>query len=783
MSANQENINLENNDSINLNIKALKYYLFFWPWFLFSFIVFLTSAYIYLRYTSTTFLTTSTLQVKDLSSDPSSFLSQRTGAMFNFNRTKIDNYIAQLKANKNVQNVSKALDLRTTIYNVGRVKKSIVFGSEIPFKIEFKNDQSFDQIVLNLKPNSSTIEFNEEKITFDSSYPFETDNFILTLNKSVDTIANEYLISRTTELKAFYNLFNQINVNASSKDGDNIDISVKGPNIKRNEAIINSLISVAHDAQISNKQEIFTLSIDFINDRLVSIKNEIDSLSFQTIGFKSDNLIFSAEVQTSTALSSISTIEDERFTLETQKALAKSLKKNLESQEDYSFLPTNIGLTSGNVNELVLSYNELVLNRKNFLAGATTKNPLIVQISGQLNDLKNNIITSINNYISNLDTSLEKFKELKNKTSDEVSKIPGLEATLLGFQRKLQIAEMVYMFLLEKREEASISYESTVPNTRVINYANTNLVPVSPKKQFIILGSILFALLIPITVLYILKIIDTKIHSREQLLKLLPNFDVLGEVPFNKDVKSIIDSRGSFAESSRVIRSNISFKLPNKNACSVILSTSSIKGEGKTITAHNVAASYAAAGEKVLLIGADLRNPQLHKILNINRKSVDKGLVNLIIDGSDFLITDFIQKITVFKNNLDVLLSGPIPPNPAELLSSSEFSNLLTKLKKSYDYIIIDSAPLILVGDTIPILKQVDLVLYTIRAHFTDNKLTHFISDLFKNKKVNNIGLVLNGIKAVPNSSYYKYGYSYRYSYQYKYNYGYGYGYGSEKSS
>ena len=405
MSANQENINLENNDSVNLNIKALKYYLFFWPWFLFSFIVFLTSAYIYLRYTSTTFLTTSTLQVKDLSSDPSSFLSQRTGAMFNFNRTKIDNYIAQLKANKNVQNVSKALDLRTTIYNVGRVKKSIVFGSEIPFKIEFKNDQSFDQIVLNLKPNSSTIEFNEEKITFDSSYPFETDNFILTLNKAVDTIANEYLISRTTELKAFYNLFNQINVNASSKDGDNIDISVKGPNIKRNEAIINSLISVAHDAQISNKQEIFTLSIDFINDRLVSIKNEIDSLSFQTIGFKSDNLIFSAEVQTSTALSSISTIEDERFTLETQKALAKSLKKNLESQEDYSFLPTNIGLTSGNVNELVLSYNELVLNRKNFLAGATTKNPLVVQISGQLNDLKNNIITSINNYISNLDTS------------------------------------------------------------------------------------------------------------------------------------------------------------------------------------------------------------------------------------------------------------------------------------------------------------------------------------------------------------------------------------------
>ena len=157
--------------------------------------------------------------------------------------------------------------------------------------------------------------------------------------------------------------------------------------------------------------------------------------------------------------------------------------------------------------------------------------------------------------------------------------------------------------------------------------------------------------------------------------------------------------------------------------------------------------------------------------------------MNLILNSSDFSARDNIQKTTVFKNNLDFILSGPIPPNPAELLSSSEFSNLLVKFKESYDYIIIDSAPLVLVSDTIPLLKQVDLVIYTVRAHFTDKKLTTFINDLVKSKKINKMGIILNGIKATPNSSYYKYGYSYRYSYQYKYNYGYGYGYGSEKSS
>lgn len=782
MSTSQENIISNEDESINI-IKEIKYYLFFWPWFLLSFIVFITASLIYLRYADITYLSKATLQVKDVSSDPSSFLSQSSGSMFNFNRTKIDNYIAQIKANQNIRDVVETLDLQTTIYNVGRIKNSVAFGSEIPFDIEFKTDEYFKDIKLNLKPISSTIEFEEKKLTFDPSYPLEIDDFILTVYAFDETVTNEYLIKRTSKKNSFSSLSNKIKVNSSSKEGDNLDISIIGSNISKNEAIINSLINVAHGSQIKDKQEIYTLSIDFINDRLITIKNEIDSLSFETIGFKSDNSIFSAETQTSTALSSISTIEDERFMLETQKVLAESLKKNLEDQEDYSLLPSNIGLTSGNVNELVLSYNEMVLNRKNLLAGATTKNPMIIQISGQIIDLKNNIFTSINNYISSINTSLEKFNELKSKTNKQVSKIPGLEASLLGFERKLQIAETVYMFLLQKREEASISYKSTVPNTRVINYANTNILPVSPKKKFIILGSILLSLLIPGVVLYILKIIDTKINSRDELAKLVPKLDILGEVPFNKDVKSITDLRGIFAESTRVIRSNISFKLPQNNVCSVILCTSSVKGEGKTISAFNTAASYVAAGEKVLLIGADLRNPQLHKILNYKRKPSDKGLVNLILNSSDFSVTDYIQKTTVFSNTLDVLLSGPIPPNPAELLSSSGFSNLLTKFKESYDYIIIDSAPLILVSDTIPILKQADLVLYTVRAHFTDNKLTIFINDLVENKKVNNIGLVLNGIKAVPNSSYYKYGYGYRYSYQYKYNYGYGYGYGSDKSS
>lgn len=775
--------NFINPDNVTVDIvKEVRYYLFFWPWFLASVVLFSLGTYVYLGYASTIYQTNATLQVKDASSDPSSFLTEGAGAMFNFNRVKIDNYIAQIGSKPNLTAVTDRLDLRTQIYAVGRVKQSLVFGDEIPFDIVFKTEQDFNQIRLILEPAEGVIQIGEaEELQFGFSEPFETDDFILIVNGNAVEDSSEFIITRNSESKTIISLSRQIEINASSKTGDNIDLSVQGSNIERNEAIINTLIDVAHKQQTRDKQEVFALSIDFINNRLGSIKSEIDSLTLKTTGFKSDNQIFSPEAQTTAALSNITTLDQEQFNLTTQRALAQSLKRNLDNQNDYSLLPSNIGLSSGNVNDLVVSYNELVLRRKNLLSGATKRNPLVVQLSDQLKDLKSNIFESIDNYINNIDTSLSKFKEFKKRTSSEVSKIPGLEASLLSFQRKFQIAEKLYLFLLERREEASISFESTLPNTRVINYANTDFVPVAPKKKILALAAILLGLIIPFGILYVLKLLDTKIHTRDELEQLIPNLDILGEVPFVQDMDSVKDPRGILAEASRVIRSNISFKLNDDEDCKVILSTSSIKGEGKTLTAFNIAASYVAAGKKVLLVGADLRNPQVHTLFGINRKSNSKGLSNLISNNLDEVPSDYFMTLNLFNNQIDVLLSGSIPPNPAELLGSQAFVKVLNNTKQSYDYIVIDSAPLVLVSDTIPLLKYADLVLYTTRAHFTDKKLIPFINKLVEDNKINNIGLVLNGIKAGA-KSYYKYGYSYRYSYQYKYNYGYGYGYSEDKS-
>ena len=771
----QENF-IEVNDSIDL-MAEIRYYLFFWPWYLACILLMLLGSFLYLRYSQTFYATTATLQVKDPQSDPSDFITQGNAAMFDFNQVKIDNYIGRTKKNTNLQKVVMDLDLTSSVYKKGRIKDVLLYANEIPFDLKFKSDITISSISVEFEKGGGVLSFNDKDYSFKNNEVLDFEFFSFKAQPNTSR-ADSYIINRIPTAESAARLLEVLEVSSKSEEGDNINLSLSGSNYNRSEAILNKLIEVAHDDQISDKQEVYGLSINFINKRLKTFKAEIDSLSLKTTDFKSENAIFSPEEQTKFALSSINSLDEEDLKFNTQLELSFSLKQIVQNQIDFSLLPSNIGIANADVNQLVNSYNTLVLERKNLLSGATQKNPLVLELSSQLKALKQNIIESIDNYSADLQTSLSNFKEFSDAKSSEMAKIPVLEATLTAFQRRFEIAQNIYLFLLQRREEAAIRYESTVPDTRVINFASTNPIPTAPNKKLIVLGSLFMALLLPTLVLYILKLIDTKLHTREDLEKSLPSLAIMGEVPFVSQLGTTKDSRGIFAESARVIRSNISFKLVGEGS-KVILSTSSIKGEGKTMSAFNIAASYAATGKKVLMVGADLRNPRLHDILEIERLGTEKGLSSFLVSNSNEVISDHIFSIDIFNSKMDVLLSGPIPPNPAELLGSKKFESVLNTLKENYDYIIIDSAPLVLVSDTLPLLKYADLTLYTTRAHHTEKKLTDFIKGLVNDKKVKNIGLIFNGVKT-GGSSYWKYGYSYRYSYQYKYNFGYGYGYEEE---
>ena len=334
------------------------------------------------------------------------------------------------------------------------------------------------------------------------------------------------------------------------------------------------------------------------------------------------------------------------------------------------------------------------------------------------------------------------------KTLGIISSFPEKGYTLRTLAREFKFAEDLLVFLSQRKEEASISYVSVFPNLKVLSYGISNNFPVSPKRNIIYLGGLLLGLLIPFGIFFI-KILDTKINTREDLEKGLPGLTILGEVPFDENYSSENDDRGIIAESTRVIRSSMSFLL-NQNKPQVIIATSTIKGEGKSFVSYNIAQSYNALGKKVILIGADLRNPQVHTLLGIERGNL--GLSTFL---NDVNYNDLDKLIVKGKSidEIDYLLSGAIPPNPSELLMRPRMKELLEILKSSYDLIIIDSAPLLLVSDTTPLLPLCDLVVYVSRAQYSDKNIFPFIKEMHSRENMPPFGMVLNGLIASASSS------------------------------
>ena len=299
-----ENFTDLKNDPLDI-VKEIRYYTFFWPWFFACVFLMGILAFVYLRYSSNTYASAAILQVKDAKSDPSTFLTQSVGAMFNFNKVKIDNHITQITSKPNLKNVIKSLDLQTNIYTVGRVKTTLNYVTDVPFEINFKTDTILKEgIKLKIQNKKPILEIGNKVYPLTIGQTFELEYFSLVLTEIPEENL-EFLIKRSSEAVSMAALTKSLSVSASTKEGDNIEIALQGSNIKRNEAIINSLIEMAHVDQVNEKRQIYALSIDFINGRLESIVNEIDSLSLETTGFKSTNLIFSPEAQTTNALSSL----------------------------------------------------------------------------------------------------------------------------------------------------------------------------------------------------------------------------------------------------------------------------------------------------------------------------------------------------------------------------------------------------------------------------------------------------------------------------------------------
>ena len=519
--------------------------------------------------------------------------------------------------------------------------------------------------------------------------------------------------------------------------------------------------------------------MEFVDSRSDFLRMELEQIENNKQSFKEENNLSNIDSNADVNANKKILYNDEIFKFKSQRDLVLLLRDVIEDDKN-KLIPLDIGIENINLNKLISEYNLTQKERDRYLLSAGPNNIVIKNLNSQLNEYRVNIERSLDNYLVSLDLSINNFEQKETEYTEVYKDIPENEKILRSIQRELEIKEALFLLLLQKREEAAINLAVVNPSIKIIDNAKSSMYHISPNKSLIFLSSFTISILIPFLILTIRFFMDNKIHTREILQELVRDIPIIAEIPFipnNKlEILSNI-SRDALSESIRMLVANLNFVLfgdKRKEKSNLILVTSSIKGEGKTVVSVNTASALLSRSKKILLMGADLRNPQIHKFIGIDKNST--GL-------ADYIYRDDIEwrDIIIKESGLDVMISGTIPPNPTELLSSEKFSSLVNELREIYDYVIIDSAPCLLVSDTFEISKHIDTTLYVVRANFTDKNICTFINECHNSNKLKNISLILNSVGSAASYGY-RYGYGYKYGYQYGYNYGYGYGYNEDKS-
>ena len=779
-----ENIQFEADASHNeVNIlDQIFRYLRYWYWFLLSILVCFFVVKNYLDHRIAIFESKANIKIIDDSKN--TFVLPGSG-LAPISRTKVnlENQIEVLTSNRLLDQVVRNLSLNTQYYNIGYFNNIEIWKNR-PFSIEWINNgvgmdtRSF-AIEIEIEKNGYRVtNFNGTEIdkvfSFNSIQSLNGIPFKLTLQVGANINAlleKKYLIKHSSIESAIKGISTSLNIFNKNENSDILTISIASSNKDRSEAILNEVIKQYDIDGLNDRKLVFERTIEFVNNRFKSIERQLDSIETDKATYKINNELTFIDSDAGTSKGEKIEASNDVFQTETQIALSKILEQTVRLDKKLNLLPTNIGVVNGNVNGLINGFNTVVLERDRILVSAGENNPKVIILNNNLQELQKNILESIKAYQRELEVSLAQNNLTKRTSTEKFRAIPTNEKILNSIERQRNIKESLYILLLQKREEAAVNLAITSSSIKVIDYALTDSNPIAPKKNAFYIGALIIGLLIPFSILSIGYLLDDKIHTKEDILKYIKNKIILSEIPHIESEEKITNSndRSLLGESFRILRTNLTyiFPLQKEKLAQTIMVTSTIKGEGKTFTALNLSISFSIMNKKVLLIGGDMRNPQLHNYLTFKKNEL--GL-------QDYLHNVEIDWHNVIKSNqlgsLDVILSGTIPPNPAELLSNGRLEKLIDEAKKEYDYIILDTAPTLLVTDTLIISQLVDTTLYVIRADYTPKKILEFSVNLSEKGKLKNMAYVINNV-----GSNYK-GYSYTYGYNYKYNYAYGYGYG-----
>lgn len=762
----------------DLNLKAvIDKYLVHWKWFLLGVFVSLILAFLYLRYAIPQYQAATTILVKDekkggMLSELSAFADMGLGTGL---KSNVDNEVEILKSRTLVESTVKKLNLNISLIVKGKVINSELF-KKAPIEVYFINtspefyESKMALQFLALSP--TTFELRQETVA-SSPKVLVGNKKSFRYGELIQTVYGDLIVSKSLIHDAKFNssipisilirpledvaesFKNRLKVTPLSKTSSVVELTIVDPVKIKAEEFLDNLVQIYNENAVADKNFISENTSQFIANRLKLITQELDGVEQDVERFKKSNDLTDIESEAKLFIEGSSEYSKKLVETEIQLNVVSSMLDFIKKSTPSDLMPTTLIDGNSDASGLINSYNELVLNRNRILKSATTANPSVVKIDQEIASLKANVSASLGRLQSNLNIQKRNLNSTESLLNTKIGKIPVQERQFRVIARQQKVKEELYLYLLQKREETAISLSATEPNARVIDSAKALKIPVSPKKNIIYLAALLLGLLIPFGVIYVLDLLDTKIKSR---LDLEGNTKIpfIGDVPTSDSPNEIIksESRTSSAEALRIVRTNLGFMLRNvkEGDAKTIFLTSTFPHEGKTFVSVNLAATFALSGQKVLLVGLDIRNPRIDDYLVLPSRGVTNYLSSKELD-----LKDLIVKQDGFEH-FDVLPAGIIPPNPAELLMSKKVNVLFETLKKQYDYIIVDTAPVSLVTDTLLIASHADCFIYVARANFLEKRMLSIVNGLYKEQKLPNMCLLLNDTDSTKG---YGYGYGY----------------------
>ena len=749
-------------DSINDIISG---YTRYWFYFLISILLSGVLAAMFLRYANPIYSSSSTIIIKDeKSGGGAAELAALTDLSFfsNFSSSKIDSELTILESKTLIAAAVESLGLNVSYFNQGTFKTTELYQYK-PFVVKFSNvsqTQVVPQLEIKIQKNQRfsllvvDTETTIENAQFGEIYSLPFADIVLLPNQSnaslLESFIEKNILVEYKTVESVASLFSlALELIHDGKNGEVVQLNLSSPKPLKAENFLNELVYQYNLDARKDKSQIAKKTAEFIDSRLEIITKELDTVERNKELFKTNNRLTDIDTEAALVLENSNEFSKRQVDLLANIEVVTSYLTYVQNTSPFELLPTIIGADSQNISVGITSFNALITERQKLLASSTISNPVVKNLELQIKDLKKTILRDIDNQIQSISSALSGLKNREEGLNNRLSKVPYQEKMFREILRQQNIKEELYLFLLKQREETAITLAVTSNKAKVVDSASTLKIPVFPNRLFVYLLAIILGIAVPFLIISLYNLLSTRIQSRKDVERVHATTAVVGEIPKlgrsdNELVKQ--NDNSILAESFRILRTNLQYLLvkgEKSNKHKKVIVTSTIKGEGKTFVAFNLALTLALTGKKVVLVGADIRNPQLQRYLPSSFKN-NSGFTEYIIDES-VKVSDITLQ-SEYNSNLSIVLSGAIPPNPAELLLQPRVDEFFNEIEGSFDYIIIDTAPSMLVTDTLLLNKHADTTVYVVRANYTDKKLLEFSYDAIQTKKLQNVALVINDV-------------------------------------